>query len=166
MRQHFVLHHNLGGVRAAACLLLAHRLLAQRELESVTGGFESGILQGTFKARGVATQQIESVGTVDGQTRSHVAIAVDVEPDLDAAELWRIKADFKAVFAGNCSAGDFDRESSKRDSRRQYSRLCNGRRGRRRGRACARGLSDHGRSRRSIGRDAWGRASGTAGKRR
>jgi len=95
-RQQFVLHDKLGVVGAIG-LLLVCRLIAQRELQSVVGGLEAGILQGALETGGVAPQQIVCVGTLDGQARGDVAVAVDVEPNVDTTELGRIKPNLEPV---------------------------------------------------------------------
>lgn len=95
-RQQFVLHDK-SGVVGAIGLLLVCRLIAQRELQSVVGGLEAGILQGALETGGVAPQQIVCVGTLDGQARGDVAVAVDVEPNVDTTELGRIKPNLEPV---------------------------------------------------------------------
>jgi hypothetical protein len=99
---------------AAVVLLLVRRLIAQRKLQAVVGGFQTGVLQGALQAGGVAAQQIEGVGAVRDHARGHIAVAVDVEANLDAAELGRIEADLEMVLAGGSLAGDFDRDAGER----------------------------------------------------
>ena len=117
-RQSFVLHDNLRCVQSGACLLLVHGLITQGKLETVVGGLESRILQGALEAGGVAAQQVKSIRAVDCHSRCHVAVAVDIEPDFDAAEFGRIEPDLEAVLAGNRFAGDFDGDAGKWNGRR------------------------------------------------
>jgi hypothetical protein len=83
------------------------------KIGTVVGGLESRILQGALEAGGVAAQQVKSIRAVDCHSRCHVAVAVDIEPDFDAAEFGRIEPDLEAVLAGNRFAGDFDGDAGK-----------------------------------------------------
>jgi hypothetical protein len=117
-RLRFVLHHKLSGVGIPVRRLLVERLIAQGELQSIFGGLEPRILQGALKTGGVPPQQVVRLGALDGQTRCHVAVAIDIQPDLYAPEFRRIEADFKPVLAGESLARDFDRKSGDRNCRR------------------------------------------------
>lgn len=88
------------------------------KIGTVVGGLESRILQGALEAGGVAAQQVKSIRAVDCHSRCHVAVAVDIEPDFDAAEFGRIEPDLEAVLAGNRFAGDFDGDAGKWNGRR------------------------------------------------
>ena len=118
-RQRAVLHDDLRGIRRGwrGVLLLAHALVAQRELQAVVGGLQAGILQRALQTGGVVAQQVERVGTIRDQARGHVAVAVDVEPHLDAAELGRIEANLEVVLARLRLGRDFDGDAGNRDGR-------------------------------------------------
>jgi hypothetical protein len=62
-------------------------------------------LEGALKAGGVAPQQIVSIGSIDGQARDDVAVVVDIETNLDAAEFGRIKPDLEPVRDFDCDSG-------------------------------------------------------------
>jgi hypothetical protein len=84
VRLRFVLHHKLSGVGIRVGWLLVQRLIAQGELRPIIGGLEPRILQGALKTGGVPSQQVERLDALDGQTGRYVAVAIDIQPDLDA----------------------------------------------------------------------------------
>ena len=109
----------LGGTGCRCMTLLAaHAVVAQRELQAVVGSFQPGILQSAFEAGGVAPQQVERIGAVGDQARCDVAVVIDVEANLDAAELGRIETDFESVFTLDRLGGDFDGHAGERYRRR------------------------------------------------
>jgi hypothetical protein len=67
-----------------------------------------------FEFGRIALQQIERVGAVDHKPGADVAVAVDVELDVDAAELRRIEADFEVLVAGVSLRRDLDGETGER----------------------------------------------------
>ena len=83
-------------------------------------------MQRAFELLGVPAQQIERLGPFDDQPRGDVAVAIDVEAHVDAAELRRIEADLEAVLAGDGMGRDFDGDAGDRHGG-------GGRRGSRRG---------------------------------
>ena len=95
-------------------MLAARALIAQRELQRVARGLQPGLLQRPFELRRVAAEKVERLGAVDDETRRDVAVGVDVEPHVYAAELRRIEADLEVLFAGRSLRRDLDRQSAHR----------------------------------------------------
>ncbi len=95
---------------AAAIVLPGEGLVAQRELQAVLGGLQAGLLQRLLQLRLLALQQLQRVGTVHGDVRGHLALAVDAEPHVDAAKLRRIEPDIESIAAslGTRRDGDGD----------------------------------------------------------
>jgi hypothetical protein len=75
-------------------------LIAQRELQAIISGFEPGLLQRTLQLRLLALQKTQRLGTVDVDMRRHLAVAVDIEPHVNGAELGRVEPDFELIGAG------------------------------------------------------------------
>ena len=88
-------------------------LVAQRELQPALG-VEAGLLQRALELRRVAAQQVERFGALDDQPRGDLAVVIDVEPHVDAAELGRIEADLEALQAVLRARHDLDREAGDR----------------------------------------------------
>src|SRR5580704_6629743 len=104
---------------AAAAVLAGEGLIAQRELQAVIGGFQPGLLQHAFELRLLVLQQLQRIGAVRRDVRRHLAVAVDVEADIDAAELGRIEPDVELAGAGLGARGDGDGKAGNRDGRRR-----------------------------------------------
>src|SRR5262249_60730104 len=66
-------YHQRGrGRRVALALLLAGRLVAQREFQPLLAGLEARVLQRPLERGGVAAQQVERVGALDHEVRADV----------------------------------------------------------------------------------------------
>src|SRR5580704_349570 len=76
---------------AAVAVLAGEGLIAQRELQAVIGGFQSGLLQRAFELRLLALQQLQRIGAVHRDMGRHLAVVADVEANIDAAKLGRIE---------------------------------------------------------------------------
>ena len=72
-----------------------------------------------LKLRLLTLQERERIGAVGGHMRRHLAVAVDVELHVDAAELGRIEADVELVGAGLRPRRDRDRKASDRHGGRR-----------------------------------------------
>ena len=109
-----VRHHDLRGVGRALVIAL-RKLLAQREFHRVVGGLEPGLLQRAFELVGVALEQVKRFAPLDNQARGGVAVAVDVELDVNAAEFRRIETDFEVLLASRRLRCDLDRDAAERN---------------------------------------------------
>ncbi len=90
-------------------------MIAQRELEAVVRGFQSGLLERAFELRLLTLQQFERVGAVSGNVRGDLAVAIDVEMHVDATEFGRVETNFKLVGAGLRPRDDCDRKPGDRN---------------------------------------------------
>jgi hypothetical protein len=106
-------------------------LVAERELEAVVRGLEPGLLQGALELAGVAAQHIEGLRALDEEARGDMAVAVDVEAHVDAAELRRVEPDLEAAAPRLRAGHDLDREAGDRHCRIGRGPGRGGRRGRR-----------------------------------
>src|SRR5580700_10410593 len=88
-----------GEGRGRALVAAGEGFAAQRELQGTVVGGQPGGLQGALEGRRVAAQQVEGVGAVDDEVRGGAAVAVDVEPHLDAAEVRRVEPDLEMLLA-------------------------------------------------------------------
>ncbi len=81
-------------------LALRQTLVAQREFQRFAGGLETRLLQRAFERGLVATQEVVGVRALDHEARGHIAVAVHVQPHVDAPEFGRVEPDFEASVAG------------------------------------------------------------------
>ncbi len=94
------------------------RLVAQRELQSIVGGFQAGLLERLFDLGLLTLQQLERIGSLGGHVRRHLPVAVDVETHVDAPELRRVEPNVKLIGTGLRPGGDRDRETGNGDGGR------------------------------------------------
>src|SRR5262249_48344917 len=98
-RRHvLVRNHHLGGLGhrlIAVPAVEAAGLVAQRELRAAVAGLEPGLLERALELRRLAAQHVERLGLFDHKARGDLALAVHVEPYVDATELGRIEADLE-----------------------------------------------------------------------
>ena len=60
---------------------------------------EAGLLQRALERGRIAPQHVERVGAIDHKPRADIAVAVDVQLDVDAAEFRRIEAELPQLAA-------------------------------------------------------------------
>src|SRR6195952_2615361 len=113
-----------------AAVLARRGLIAQAELQPAIAGLETGVIQRALQLGGVLAQHRQRFGLFDSQMRGDLAIAIDVDANIDAAEVSGIKPDFEAALAASCRGGDLEREPVQRyrrvdrggDGERQHRR--------------------------------------------
>ena len=79
-------------------------LVAQAELQTAVAGLESGIVQRALQLRRILTQHRQRFRLFDRQVRSHLAVAIDVDANIDAAEICRIETDLEMALAALAEA--------------------------------------------------------------
>jgi len=90
----------LGVGRGLVAVVLAGRgLIAEAELQAAAGGLQSGVIQRTLQLRRVLAQYRKRFCLFHRQVRRHLPVAIDVDSNIDAAELGRIEADFEPALA-------------------------------------------------------------------
>src|SRR6185437_2017908 len=94
-----------------AAVLPGEGLIAQRELQAIVGGGQTGLFERALQLRLLALQKLQRIGAVDRDMGGDLAVAVDVKAHVDAAELRRIEPDIELVGAGARARGDFDRKA-------------------------------------------------------
>src|SRR3954453_7197264 len=99
-------------VVALAGVLPRRILVAQAEGEPVAAGLEAGIVERALQLRRVLPQHRQRLRPLDGEMRGDLTVAVDVDADIDAAEIDRIEADVEAGLAGVRGRGDLDRQAT------------------------------------------------------
>jgi len=92
-------------------------LVAQTELQTAIAGLETRVIQGALQLRRVLLQHRQCCRLFDRQVRCHLAVAVDIDANIDAAKLGRIESDLKAAFAVLDRCRDLDREPAQRHRR-------------------------------------------------
>src|SRR6266404_4912925 len=112
------------GIGLVAVVLPLRGLVAQAELQATIAGRESGAVECALQLVGVLTQHRQRFRPFDGQMRRHLAVAVDIDADVDAAEFGGIEANFEAGLATLRGRGDFHRKSAHR-----HRRICGSRGG-------------------------------------
>ena len=98
------------GIGLVAFVLALRRLVAQAELQAAIAGREPGIVERALQLVGVLTQHRQRFRPFDRQMRRHLAVAIDIDADIDAAEFGGIEPDFEAGLAALGGSGDFHRE--------------------------------------------------------
>src|ERR1700738_3229236 len=82
-----------------AAVLPRRGLVSQAELQAAVAGLETGVIQRALQLGGVLAQHGERFGLFDPQMRGHLAIAIDIDSDIDAAKVSGIEPDFDAALA-------------------------------------------------------------------
>ena len=86
-------------------------------MQAAIAGLEAGVVQRALQLRCVLLQHRQRFRLFDRQMRSHLAAAVDIDADIDAAEVGRIEPDFETALAVLDRCGDFEREPAQRHRR-------------------------------------------------
>src|SRR3984893_17473768 len=73
--------------RVVAAVLAGRRLVAQAELQAAVAGLESGVVERLLQLRCVLAQHRQCFRLFDRQMRSDVAIAVDIDANIDAGRI-------------------------------------------------------------------------------
>src|ERR1035441_3576271 len=108
----FFADHQPLGVAAGlvAAILTGCRLIAQAELQAAAAGLEAGVVQRALQLRCVLLQHRQRLRLFDRQMRGHLAAAVDIDANIDAAKVSRVESDFEAALAVLDRSGDLERE--------------------------------------------------------
>ena len=127
------------GIGLAVVVLALRGLIAQAELQPAIAGRKPGIVERALQLVGVLAQHRQRLRPFDRQMRRHLAVAIDVDADIDAAEVGRIEPDLETALAALGGCHDFHREPAQRHRglRRRCGHVqlgCEGRCGRSRGR--------------------------------
>ena len=64
---------------------------------------KSRVLQRALKLRRILTQHRQGFRLLDRQMRGDLTLAIDVETDVDAAEIGGVEPDFEAALACSCA---------------------------------------------------------------
>jgi hypothetical protein len=101
-----------------AAVLTGRGLVAQAELQAAIASLESGIVERALQLRRVLAQHRQRFRFLDRQMRGDLAVAVDVDTDIDAAKLGGVEPDFEAALAALRRHRDLQREAVQRHRRR------------------------------------------------
>ena len=104
-------------------------MVAQAELQSAVAGLEAGIPQRLLELRRVLPQHRQGFRPLDRHMRGHLAFAVDIHADIDAAELGGVETNFEAALAALRGGGDLDRQPAQGDrgvGRCRRRQVCDG----------------------------------------
>jgi len=93
---------------AGASVLLSSR--HETELQAAAAGLEAGVVQRALQLRCVLLQHRQRLRLFDRQMRGHLAAAVDIDANIDAAKVSRVESDFEAALAVLDRSGDLERE--------------------------------------------------------
>ena len=98
-------------------------------MQAAVADLEAGIIQLALQLRRILAQHRQRFRLFDRQMRSDLAIAIDIDADIDAAEIGRIEPDFKTALAASHRCGDLKREPAHRYRSIRRQRDAQGRRG-------------------------------------
>jgi len=94
----------------------AQRLVISEDetVPAAVAGRKPGIVERALQLVGVLAQHRQRLGALDRQMRRHLAVAIDVDADIDAAEVGRIEPYFEAALAALGGSRDFHRKPAQR----------------------------------------------------
>ena len=91
-------------------------------MQAIVRSFQAGLLQGVLDLRLLALQQLQRVGAFGRDVGRDLAVAIDIELDVDTPELGRIETDIELIGAGLDARGDRDCQSRDGNGRGRSSR--------------------------------------------
>ena len=110
------------GLVVVGVVLAGLRLVAQAELQAAAAGLQAGVVQRLLQLRRVLPQHRQRFRLFDREMRRHLAVAVDIDAHIDAAEIGGIEPHFEMGLAALRGGGDLDRQPADRHGR--AGRLC------------------------------------------
>ena len=87
------------GVGLVLLVLAGLRLVAQAELQAAAVGRQAGIVERAVQLVGVLAQHLQRFRLFDREMRGHLAVAVDIDAHVDAAEIGGIEPDLETALA-------------------------------------------------------------------
>src|SRR5882724_744077 len=92
--------------RSAAVVLTRRRLVAQAELQAAVARLQAGVIQRALQLGCILAQHRQRFRFFNCQMRSHLAVAIDIDANIDAAEIGGIEPDLEAALAAFCRDRD------------------------------------------------------------